>query len=303
VPSVEEGPTVDYDGGMSHRATLADEASEFLFPGQEQRSMPFTEAEFDRISSMYNQGTSAAKVALIERIARTQGKRAVDVFEHFNEKGAFQMSAAGAMSMENRQDISFMLVQGMEIRKNEPELAPDSLFSLSMNEALGSSYERGTPTRKTAEKAIMAIYASLASRPGSGVSEGVLDEDTFEQAVNLFTGGLVTFRGETMPVPERGRTQDDFDNWYGGLKPSDFQGIAGHTPEQAFETLKGSKNNARLIQRRKGQYAVGWYGPSNNLEVGFYNTDGTEFLLNYQDTEPPPPWATEQIYESPIGKR
>lgn len=287
VPSLAlPGPMSGFDDkALSQRKAIADEATQFLFEGTEQKVLPFSETEFPQIAAMYNEGGSAMKTSLVNTIAQTQGDLADPVFKHLNKKGAHMMGSMAAMTLEGQYQVSQWIAIGQEIRKNEPELAPTEMFTAHMNHYLGNAYERGTPMRKTAEQSIMAIYAALASRPGSGVQDGVIDDNLFETAVNQFTGGLVQFRGETMPAPARGAGNVELHNWVNSLSTAPFQNVRGFTPEAALDVLKGEKNNARLITRGQGEYAVGWYGPSNELEVGLFNKDGSELLLRYEPVE------------------
>jgi len=275
--------------GSAERQQLVNEAREFYGPGVE--VLPFTDDEMEGLIENYEEGTAATKTQIVGQIQSTMPDEAVDVFAELNRKGANVMSGVGGMFLEGRPDVANRITRGEEAIRTEPELLPPKIdYVGSLDDLLGDAYGRGTEVRQTIERMIMSNYAGYAATPGSGVVSGVLDEDTLEQAIIDVTGGIIEHRGITMPVPRRDRDQDDFDDWFDfGLSTADFEGIDGYTPEQALELVKGDENQARLVMRGPGVYAIAWLSPNPQVgsdgEVSFKRADGSEFLIEYQDTE------------------
>lgn len=278
------------NAGYLNRAQLAKQAREYLPPGTD--VVPFTQSEMDGIIAKYDSDTVTAKTQTLATIMQTMPAEAPGVFAELDKKGANVMAGVGGMFLEGRPDVAKRIEFGRDALKNEPDLLPRKVdYEGEMNDLLGDAYGRGTELRATIEKMILSNYAGYAAAPGSGIiggTDGALDPEAFERSIEDVTGGLIEHRGYIMPVPRRGKTQDDFDDWFHlALSPSDFQGIDGYTPELAFEVTRGRANAARLILRRPGQYAVAWQSSDPQLgtegEVSFKRADGSEFLLNYRD--------------------
>jgi len=241
----------------------------------------FTAEELDSLGRQYREGTADDRIGLLGKISATQGqKQAAAVFEALDKQNHTQMALAGVL-MKDSPQAARAVAQGDIAAASTPAMVPPKAdFQSDLPGLLGNAYGIGTRARATIEDGIKAAYVGLSADAGD--ASGVLDRDRLEKAVNLVTGGLVKWRGNTMPAPSRGVTQDQFSTWAMHLEAKDFEGVAGVTPQQAAEAFH---RGANLVATGPGRYGVAIDSPDGVPRV-LRRADGQPVTLTFRPWQP-----------------
>jgi hypothetical protein len=256
-----------------------------------------TNEQISDLTRQYNAADLDGRVGMVGTIVRTHGRdAAVTLLEQVKKNSGNDMAIAGFLALDGPEGImaSRMVVKGQTIRQEaalagKPYKALESELVPEINSRLGNAYWDRPEDRNLIEGAIRDAYLSLAIEAGKLGADG-LDRSLVTKAVNLVTGGIVSFNGLATPAPKRGVTQDQFLSFAATLDAKDFANVAGLTPEYARDAYK---RDGRLRQITQGVFVIqvpagpgGTYIDLKATEGQYKDRNGVPLLtVDYRDPD------------------
>ncbi len=177
----------------------------------------------------------------------------------------------------DRSDIVADGLQGMDVLKNDPGVAPDAATMRTLtDEYFGDDVDgigiHGT-NRIMIEQAALAIDAGRRDKLGQKGKDN-FDNTKFKQALEDVTGGTFRYKGKKIITPERGMDVDTFKNIVDTLTQDDIKGMttglagapdAGSSAIRTFApgtqpasqvSIDNFKKHAKLQSIGEGRYLV-----------------------------------------------
>lgn len=266
----------DFVAGLNARSGMADRL-ESVF---NQEVAPLFSREAEIFAKVLKEGDVTQQQALLAGLYQGLGERTPDALAMVAKKGARQLAYAGGL-MGQDTEAARLLLTGIEQRKANKALTPKDK-DMSMEDSVlnaSNALQEAPAQRADMLEAVRNIYAALSAEAGD--FEGVLDGDRLELAVETATGGVIEWdRGPEDSIifaPRRGVTEDDFEDWVDGLRPSDLEamgGVAGFEPKRVLELIR---DESMLQSVGQGRYLV-------QVGAGYLTTkSGEPFVLIWPD--------------------
>jgi hypothetical protein len=219
-----------------------------------------TNEQISALTRQYSAADLDGRVGMIGQIVRTHGRdAAVTLLEQVKKNAGNDLAIAGFLALDGPEGImaSRMVVKGQTIRQEaalagKPYKALEIDLVPEINSRLRNAYWDRPEDRNLIEGAIRDAYLALAVEAGKLGAEG-LDRNLVTKAVNLVTGGIVSFNGLFTPAPKRGVTEDQFRAFATSLDEKDFANVAGLTPEYALDAYR---RDGRLRQIAQGVFVI-----------------------------------------------
>lgn len=174
-----------------------------------------TSREAEVHSALFNSLSPTKQMVILEATVSGLGDKSNLYFKQITAKGeARTFSRAGAALVGGNKQGANVLLEGMKYRKDNFDEVKEikKNVDFQIQSSLGNSYVNQPANRAAIKDAIFDAYIGLKKNEGpSGFL--TLDQDAYDKAVNISTGGLFEHGGKTLPVPVYGMSSDDMDTW------------------------------------------------------------------------------------------
>lgn len=240
---------------------------------------PLTKAEVAQMSAAMEKFDADQKLAVLGVVVATTGDNSMEIMEQLDKSNHTILAMAGSLMAEGQADVARLAILGNEqIQLNKGILPKDADTAMPINEYLGTAFIANPRHQSAIIRATKSVYAALAA--DAGILDGTLDPDLLDSALEAVTGGVIMRdnpgwgTGDSyIPAPERGVSEDQFEDWIDGITAADIEAMGGVMAITADEAAKQVQEHGMLVGVGKGRYLV-------NVGTGYLlNPDGNPFEL------------------------
>ena len=249
----------------------------------------YSKDEVDSLNTAWPSMSIVEKSSLVKSISSLGTDRSWATFKQISKDNP-ELAMAGALMMQERGNIAEMVLKGIKIENSKDYARPPGLKG-KFFEADGTYLNSLSANSKSMyTSAISAVYANLVSNDEGKLGEvgtniNILDEDLYEKAVKLVTGGVVDIgNGKKTIIPHHTWNENDFISRIDTLTLlyiSEMGGFGGSsTGEQ-----KTIDDNDTLEAIKNGDYELKFIGNGKYLIKNgsniLGNENGSNFILNF----------------------
>ena len=248
-----------------------------------QKISPLTAAETDQIAAQFSAMTADEKIGMLNAVTIGFGESSIEVLKQLDKKNHTLFAHAGALIVDGAPEVARLAIMGNEqIKLNKGILPSDTDLMPTVNTYLADVFVSNPKHQAAIIQTTKSVYAAMAA--DAGITDGILDSDILEKALEQVTGGVLEIEADgsgiffddhyKIQAPARGVTADMFENYLEGLRPGDIDQMGGtlaFSSEEAIEKIQSGV----LVNVGQGKYLV-------NIGSGYLlNKQGEPFEFEY----------------------
>lgn len=237
-------------------------------------------AEMAQLTDTLEQQSYEDKAKMLPQINAAFGEYAPQFYDQLiaaNVDTSF--AVAGQISSKNGYLSGKAVMMGHDIRKEDPQLISENQMKVDefMRERLLGAYPNNPKQMGAMKTAFLNTYAYLSNNAGDDRYDW--KEDRAQAALQMVTGGTVSYQGMLFPSPEPGFDDNDMSDWVNTRDPSILlsQGYKGKTSYR--EVWRQVQTGAlQLYPRGEGKWILREQGSGYPIK-----NKGSEspFILNF----------------------
>lgn len=185
---------------------------------------------------------------------------------------------------DNQPNIARTILDGKKTLRDVPDVVKEWDFTAApeMRDVLGNAYGADTETMGQIMAAVKAHYAGVSAQEGD--FSGMINVDRLNESIQAVTGGVASYGGSTIVMPNRDIDANSFNSWVRDIDPkylNSLGGASGYTSQMGAKLFKDRlrSGSLKLQSVGKGQYAV--YDSEQSAWVARADDKGTPFVLEY----------------------
>lgn len=174
---------------------------------------PLTNEEAKRFSKQLSSMSPTKQQTILASTAKTMGPKSIMLFKQIAKSGDARTFSLAGMAIERGfvSNAETMLEGRKFIKENGDELKTIKLeIGYKLPKSLKNAYVNQPSKRAAVKEAIYSAYVGLNK---NSADFNRLDNETYEKAIDIATGGLFEFGGRTVPVPEYGMEPEIMTGW------------------------------------------------------------------------------------------
>jgi len=249
---------------------------------------PLTSTETDFLVNTMTQGTASQSLGVLEAINdNLSPSESNAVYSQMSKKGASQFAVAGTMAQQTRYTVAENILKGRQLRIEDSNILPGKAdVDMAVNSSFDVVYSNNVTMRNAMSESVKSVYATLAQQDGD--FSGVMNQDRWDDAVNMVTGGIITYDAvglsfnssadnSVIEAPYPNATASDFKDMLMDLTPDrvrEMGGVMGFNDDESLKRFVDNLPESKFESRGSGRYTV---------EVGglsFLNSEGQPFILD-----------------------
>jgi hypothetical protein len=214
-----------------------------------------------------------------------------DFFQQLASDGeSSTLSNAGVAAIHGYTSEAETMLQGMKYRKNNPDEMKD--FNANVNDQLfttiGNMFVNKPVKRGTMKNTITDAYVGIAIQRGESLE--IFDEDIYQEAVRMATGGVFEQGDYKLANPVYGMEDGAMEDWlddtnYMILENQRGGGVARRDMNTAMSVTESAKDTWERIQdgdyQLQGSDQTDEWIVTNNVGVPFLDSSGKVYRLKY----------------------
>lgn len=238
--------------------------------------------EVDQINNTLNDSTVQDQMEFISTIQGSLNEYSPEFWSQLGDKTLDAHASAGLLASQDRQQAGQSLLRGKEYRKNNPEMMPKKIdMTEATIERIGATYMASGTENKRAMDGIANIYADLVARQGD--FSGELDEDLMDTAVEMYSGGIVSFGSSQFAMP-KGFTEDSTEEHIRYLSPDYWRqiGVQGYQGQESQISSDIRRGDISLQQISLNEFLL----YSNVTNAPLNTTTGGNLIFKFDHNNP-----------------
>jgi len=248
-----------------------------------QNISPLTAAETDEMAASFSRMTADEKIGMLNAVTTGFGDSSIEVLKHLDKKNHILFAHAGALIVDGAPEVARLAIMGNEQMKlNKGILPSDTDLMPTITTYMGDVFVSNPKHSAAIIQTTKAVYSAMAA--DAGITDGVLDTDILESALEQVTGGVLEIEADgsgwfwddkyRIQAPARGVTADMFENYLEGLRPGDIDQMGGTLAFSSAEAVEKIQKGV-LTNVGQGKYLV-------NIGSGYLlNKQGEPFEFEY----------------------